>query len=237
VLLAAVGGGVYYMYRGGARAPGAPPQPIGAPVGDVRVAAPPQAPSQDPAADLSIYKENQSGSVAAPAFVAPPEQPTPRPVVAAPPPIPPNAGASAGGAAAMPAAHPSVATARPTTIDKILADNSGVKAPTRPLVKPAAKPVANAPGAAPAVTSDAPAGGVVVQIGAFSSKVLADDGWNAAAAAAPGSMAGKGKHVVPVTKADGSILYRTSITGFTSRADAEALCAKLRASGGSCFVR
>ena len=50
-------------------------------------------------------------------------------------------------------------------------------------------------------------------------------------------MAGKGKHVVPVTKADGSILYRTSITGFASRADADALCAKLRVSGGSCFVR
>ncbi len=251
VLLLAVGGGVYYMYRGGARAPGEPPQPIGAPVRDVKVAAPPQTPAQDPAAGLSVYKENQGDNVAAPAFVAPPEQPTPRPLAAAPPPsaAAPSPSASDEAAvppAAKPAAAPVAVTAavkpvikpvakppaKPTTIDKILADNSGVKSPTKALVKPAAPtPVTSTP------KPDATPGGAVVQIGAFSSKVLADAGWGAAAAAAPGSMAGKGKHVVPVTKADGSILYRTSITGFGSRADAEALCAKLKAAGGSCFVR
>jgi len=245
VLLLAVGGGVYYMYRSGARAPGEPPQPVGAPVHDVKVAAPPQAPAQDPAAGLSIYKENQGDNLAAPAFVPPPEQPTPRPVAAlstppatvaraapAPPAAPPAAvaakptGASQVAAAAKP-------PAKPVTIDKILADNSDVKSPTKPLAKPAAA------AATPASTAktDATSGGAIVQIGAFSTKALADAGWNTAASAAPGSMAGKGKHVAPVTKADGSILYRTSITGFASRADAEALCAKLHAAGGSCFVR
>jgi hypothetical protein len=242
VLLLAVGGGVYYMYRGGARAPGEPPQPIGAPVRDVKVAAPPQASAPDPAAGLSIYKENQGDSVAAPAFVPPPEQPTPRPGAAAPPAAAPLASVptTAAPAPAPPVvAAPAVAAmaktpAKPPTIDKILADNSDLKSPTKPLVKPAAKPATPAT-ATPG--SDAAAGGVVVQIGAFSSKVLADAGWNSAAATAPGSMAGKGKHVVPVTKADGSILYRTSITGFSSRADAEAMCAELKAAGGSCFVR
>jgi hypothetical protein len=250
VLLLVVGGGVYYMYRSGARAPGEPPQPIGAPVRDVKVAAPPQAPTQDPAAGLSVYKDNQGDNVAAPAFVAPPEQPTPRPLAAAPAaPAPPGPAATVKAVAAPappPAAKPatvvapSVATskpvakppAKPITIDKILADNSGVKSPTTPLVKPAPpRPVTATP------KPDAAPGGAVVQIGAFSSKALADAGWSTAAAAAPGSMAGKGKHVVPVTKADGSILYRTSITGFGSRADAEALCARLKAAGGSCFVR
>jgi hypothetical protein len=42
--------------------------------------------------------------------------------------------------------------------------------------------------------------------------------------------------VVPVTK-DGDTLYRTSITGFVSRDQAQALCARLKAGGGSCFVR
>jgi hypothetical protein len=249
VLLVAVGGGVYYMYRGGARSPGEPPQPVGAPVRDVKVAAPPQTPAQDPAAGLSIYKVNQGDNVAAPAFVAPPEQPVPRPVASAPLPAvaassqPPSVAASASTSSAPTAAAPVIASAKPAakpvaklpakpvTIDKILADNSGVKSPAKP-VKPAA---AAAPASPP--RSDAAPGGAVVQIGAFSTKVLADAGWNSAAATAPGFMAGKGKNVVPVTKADGSILYRTSITGFGSHADAEALCAKLKAAGGSCFVR
>jgi cell division septation protein DedD len=76
----------------------------------------------------------------------------------------------------------------------------------------------------------------VVQIGAFSSQSLADAGWSAAAAVAPGSMAGKNKKVVAMTK-DGATLYRTSITGFASREEAQALCDKLRAAGKTCFVR
>jgi hypothetical protein len=256
VLLAAVGGGVYFMYRGGVRAPGGPPQPIGAPVRDVKVAAPPSAPTPDPAAGLSIYKENQGDSVASPAFVPPPEQPTPRPGEAAPatsapaaqvasatPPVGPTPapGVTPTTPSVSVAKTPTAAAAKPTTkpvtIDKILADNSDVRSPTKPLVKPAAKPATPAPSAAATMKPESPAGGAVVQIGAFSSKSLADAGWNSAAASAPGAMAGKGKHVVPVTKADGSILYRTSITGFASRADAEALCARIKASGGSCFVR
>jgi cell division septation protein DedD len=229
LLLTAVGGGVYYMYRGGVRAPGEPPQPIGAPVRDVKVAAPPQAPAQDPTANLSIYKENQGDSVAAPAFVAPPEQPTPRP--GAPAPGAPVAGAPASPPVTAPAAVAPAPAARPVTIDKILADSSDVKPPARSLATAAVKPAAAAP------KPDAASGAAVVQIGAFSSKALADAGWDDAAATAPGAMAGKGKHVVPLTKADGSILYRTSITGFASRAEAEALCARLKAAGGACFVR
>jgi hypothetical protein len=35
---------------------------------------------------------------------------------------------------------------------------------------------------------------------------------------------------------DGDTLYRTSITGFASRDQALALCARLKAAGGVCFV-
>jgi cell division septation protein DedD len=49
-------------------------------------------------------------------------------------------------------------------------------------------------------------------------------------------MAGKGKKVVTVAK-DGATLYRTSITGFASREEAQALCAKLQGAGKTCFVR
>ena len=87
------------------------------------------------------------------------------------------------------------------------------------------------------VNSYASAGSTVVQIGAFSSKDLADSAWNAAAGAAPGAMAGRGKHVAAVTRADGKVLYRTAITGFATHADAVKLCAKLQAAGQSCIVK
>jgi cell division septation protein DedD len=78
-------------------------------------------------------------------------------------------------------------------------------------------------------------GSVLIQIGAFSTERLADQEWSRAAALAPGPMAGKGKRVVPVSKG-GETLFRTSITGFASRDQALALCDRLQAAGGHCFV-
>lgn len=75
-----------------------------------------------------------------------------------------------------------------------------------------------------------------MQIGAVSSTALADKAWNEAVAAAPGLAAGKGKSVQKIEK-NGGTLYRTAVTGFASKADAQAFCAKLQASGKSCFVR
>ena len=81
------------------------------------------------------------------------------------------------------------------------------------------------------------AGGVAaVQIGAFSSQALADSEWTKAVAVAPGAAAGKGKKVETVEK-NGATLYRTQVTGFSSRADAAAFCDKLKAAGKSCFVK
>jgi hypothetical protein len=229
LLLIAAGGGVFYIYRGGVRGPGDAPRPVGAPVGDVRTAAPRQVQTPDPAAGLSIYKDDPNAAPSAPAFVPPPEQPTPRPAPAtlaatappvalsrapeAPAPQASPAPIKVATAAAKPApAKPAKPTepAKPTSIDKVLAS------------------------AAPPAAKSGPA---MVQIGAFSSKDLADAGWNDAAGLAPGDMAGKGKRVVPLTKADGSTLYRTSITGFASHDEALALCAKLKAAGQSCFVK
>jgi len=227
LLLVAVGGGVYYIYRGGARGAGDAPRPVGAPVGDVRTAAPPQVQAPDPAAGLSIYKDDPNAASATPAFVPPPEQPRPRPAPTT--------------AATPAAAAPSTASAAPPALPvkapvTVVAKSTSAKARS---AKPAAPPkptsIANllADGA-PAAAKTGPA---VVQIGAFSSKDLADAGWNDAAGVAPGVMAGKGKRIVPLTKADGSTLYRTSITGFGSRDEAVALCAKLKAAGQACLVK
>ena len=48
LLLAVVGGGVFYLYRGGARGPGDAPQPVGAPLHEVRSVAPPEDPDAGP---------------------------------------------------------------------------------------------------------------------------------------------------------------------------------------------
>ncbi len=222
LLLVLVVGGGFFLYRGGARTPGAPPRPVGAPLGDVRMAPPPQAQPQDPAAGLSVYRDDPNAAPAAPAFVPPPEQPTPRPeppaVAQIAPPGPPPV---------RPAPSPAPAVA-------------SVVAP-RPVAAPphAPKPLTIADIAQSAETATAPPlreGAAVVQIGAFSSAALADAGWNQDAAVAPGVMAGKNKRVAEVNH-DGKTLYRASITGFSSRFEAQSLCDRLKAAGKTCFVR
>ena len=79
-------------------------------------------------------------------------------------------------------------------------------------------------------------GSAVVQIGAFSSTALADKGWTDVSSAMSGDMAGKSKRIEALEK-NGATLYRTSVTGFSSRASADAFCAGLKAKGKICFVK
>ena len=90
--------------------------------------------------------------------------------------------------------------------------------------------------AAPARAAAGPGSGWV-QIGAFSSPSLADQGWRDIARLAPGAMAGKGKMVQPIDRDDGTTLYRTYVTGFASVTAAQSFCAELRASGKACMVK
>jgi outer membrane biosynthesis protein TonB len=222
LLLAAVAGGVFFMYRSGSRNAGQAPQPLGAPLGDVRAPAPPQAQTPDAAAGLTISKDDPNAPTAAPTLAPPPEQPLPEAATAPPP--PPAASASAAVATAPPPPPPGAAAKtsaeKGDAIDRLIAQANTPKAAAT-TAKPATQDSTTAP---------------VVQIGAFSSEALADKEWSKAAAVAPGAMAGKGKRVVTVNK-DGATLYRTAITGFTSRDQATALCARLQAAGATCFVR
>lgn len=273
ILLAGVGGGVFWLYRGGVRAPGGAPEPVGAPVRDVRISAPPQTPTPDPAAGLSVYTRDPNGAPSAPAFIPPPEQPAPRPgaaavtpaaagsatpVVQTPAPSAPVAAEMAppGGPALYPVtpapAAPAAKREKPASIDSLLADAATPAKPakrrTKTVTTPAKAATVEAPAtslaakaasspAAKAASAKAAKGGYMIQIGAFSSQALADKGWTAAAGVAPAAMAGKGRKVAQVTKAGGAVLYRASITGFATRDEAQALCAKLAAAGKTCFVR
>jgi hypothetical protein len=225
---------IVMFYRSGVREAGQPPQTVGAPIGEIKAAAPAEAQPQDPAAGLQIYKAETGQPVPdaeKPIFTAPPEapaaRPAPAPVVVAPPPAAPVATTTLR--PALPAAQ---APAAPVT--KTPPPAPVAAAPKPAPTPPPAKVAAPAP-AAPKPAAVA-AGGAVVQIGAVSSTALANKAWNDAVAAAPGLAAGKGKSVEKIEK-NGGVLYRTAVTGFASRDAATAFCNKLKAAGKSCFVR
>jgi len=212
LILIVVVAGVLWLYRGGVRGANGGPPTIGAPAGEARTPAPAQSASPDTAAGLSIYKDNGAAASGPPTFAPAPEEPAARPVAVAPSPVAP----------------PSVP--KPRSADAIgdLLDKPPSAKPGKP-----AKPTVVAKSAPPPGVSPGPA---EVQIGAFSSAAQADQGWSAAAGIAPGAMAGMGKKVVPVT-VDGRTLYRTFVTGFASHDAAQALCARLKSAGRTCFVR
>lgn len=219
---------IVLFYRSGVREAGAPPQTVGAPVGDMKGAPPAEAQPVDPAAGLQIY-QSQDGEAppAAPNFTPPPEEPQlrPAPAVVAPPPkaapTTPIQAAPAQLPPAAPAPAPKAATPPPAKA-------------TTPAPKAAAPVAPPAKATTPAPAPKAATGAAAVQIGAVSSQALADKAYADAVAIAGGG--GKSKRVEAIQK-DGSTLYRTQVTGFGSRADAQAFCDRLKAAGKSCFVK
>ncbi|WP_340647184.1 SPOR domain-containing protein [Phenylobacterium sp.] len=209
---------IVVFYRSGVRQAGAAPQSVGTPVGAIKGPAPAEAQPVDPAAGLQIYQSSEGAAApTAPNFTAPPEQPAarePAPSVVVTP-------------AAKPAPIPAPVIAKPQQTGPVAAMP----------ISPEPKPVPALKPTLPAATPPVAAGGAAaVQIGAFSTSALADKGWSDAARIAPGATAGKGKRVEAIQK-DGATLYRTSVTGFASRADATAFCDQLKAAGKSCFVK
>lgn len=230
VVLLAIVGGVFLLYRGGVRhRDGDAPAAVGTPIAQMKTAAPPDA------NDTSLVISRIDSSNAANATFAPlPEQPLPRPLPVQAPqvvtatPLPPVGGAPASAAPRPVATKP----AKPVTIASLTDDAMAQKpaAPKPPPTITPPTPVATSAAAAPA------SGTGWVQIGAFSSAALAEKGWGDVAALAPAGMAGKGRKVEPVSK-DGKTFYRTYVTGFSGRDAAQAFCDKLKASGKACFVK
>ena len=120
------------------------------------------------------------------------------------------------------------------------ADASTAAKPTAHKAKPAklavADPVGDLVTSSTSATAAVPGGKSVVQIGAFSSTALADKGYADVSATLPSQMSGKAKHVQSLDK-DGTTLYRTWLSGFATRADAQAFCEALKAKGKTCLVK
>lgn len=261
LILIGLGVAIFMFYRSGVRGAGEAPTPVGTPVGEIKSPPPAQAQqAQDPGQGLSIYKAE--GAAEAPAssappatFAAPPEQPLPRPVApvaaqpiapakAAPAPASPPvqvaktepATAKAAPVAASPAAKPAPVPAKPAPKDAVGALlESKSPAPALAKIADAKKPAA-APAEAEASAANLAHGAAVVQFGAFSSAALATSEWGKLAKAYPAEMAGKGKLVESVQR-NGKTLFRGAVSGFSTRADAVAFCAKLKADNKACIVR
>lgn len=261
LVLLGLAAAIFVFYRQGARQAAGPPQVVGAPVGGLKAAAPADAQPQDAAAGLEIYR-SEGGQPpqmvpTQPQFTPPPEQPQARPqggppVIVTPPAPGPVTQSAAPPVTTLPppALRPAQSPPPPAAVapppkpvatppaKAVVPDKVAEKPKPAPEKAAAAKPAAEK---APAKVAEKPAakpvaGGAAVQIGAVSSTQLADKTWNEAVALAPGLAAGKGKGVEKVDK-EGKTLYRTSVTGFASKTEAAAFCAKLKAAGKACFVK
>jgi hypothetical protein len=226
IVLLAIIGGVFLLYRGGVRHKGDAPAVVGEPLGQIKTPAPVDANAAPPG--LTVSKVD--AAAANTAFAPPPEEPLPRPLpVQAPTTILSPAAPSAA------AAPPPSIRAKPVTIASLTDAAMTPKPPARPAPKPPTAPVIPPSPMATAPVTPAPGAGWV-QIGAFSSSALADKGWSDIAALAPAAMAGKGKRVEALSR-DGKTLYRTYVTGFAGHDGAQAFCDRLRAAGKACFVK
>jgi cell division protein FtsN len=209
-------GAIVLFYRSGVRQAGEGPAALGQPVTEMKSPPPPDSQPQDPAAGLQIYKSEtgRGEEPVAPTFTAPPESPAPRPA-------------------------PSAAPVQTAELPPALKPAQPVEAKPAPPPKPAAAAPKAAPAAPASPKPAAPAaasGRYSVQIGAFSSQAQADKGFADAGRITGVDIAGKGKKVEPI-KHGGSTLYRTSVTGFASQAQAQAFCGQLKAAGKACFVK
>ena len=244
LLLLALAAAIFAFYRGGLSEGSRAPKAIGEPVGELRAAAPPASGDVDPAAGLKIYQQAEGEPPPLQHnFTPPPEQPLPRPSVAPATPTSPPA-AVATPPAAVPAPTPASPPPAPVTVLPRPSPPPAAKPPqavpspappAKPVPKPAAPAAKPTPPPVAAPSKPTAAGGPAsVQIGAFSSAEIADREWSAAVARAGGS--GRGKRVERVER-DGSTLFRTTVTGFSDRAAAQAFCDRLKSAGKSCFVR
>lgn len=215
ILVLLVAGAGFWLYKDGRRGDDDQPRPVGTVVAETKAPPPAQAQPEDDSAGLQIYKQDDLAS-SAPTFAPGPEAVQPRPAPQAQPTTPVQA------AALRPAQAAPAPPSRPAVTPAPSAPTQVAVATPRPTM--------------PAVPPKGTGGPARVQIGAFSSEALADRGWSDAASVAPGLAVGKGKEVEAIDK-DGRTLYRTSVTGFSSRAEAQTFCDRLKGAGKSCFVK
>ncbi len=175
-----------------------------------------------------------------PAPVAAAPKPAPAPVAAAPKPTL-SVTAAAKPAASTPAKP---AAAPPKTVASLIQQNQATPPPAaKPAASlPATSPATGAPRAltpaapAPAAAAPAASGSYVLQIGAFKSQAEADAAWRAYRGKHAALLTGYSPDVRQVELGEKGTWYRLRIAGFNDREVASALCDRLKADGGGCFL-
>jgi cell division protein FtsN len=82
----------------------------------------------------------------------------------------------------------------------------------------------------------APGGSALLQIGAYKSQADADAAWRTYKARHAALLSGYGPDVQRADLGEKGTWYRLRIAGFPDRDVASALCERLKADGGSCFL-
>lgn len=177
----------------------------------------------------------------APAAAAPAPVAAPKPVASAVTPPPAAAPKPAATAPVKPAATPpktlagliqqSQATPPPAARPATPAPATAATGAPRTLT-PAPAAAAPKPAAAPAAAS----GAYVLQIGAFKSQAEADAAWRAYRGKHAALLTGYSPDVRQVELGEKGTWYRLRIAGFNDREVASALCDRLKADGGGCFL-
>jgi len=154
-------------------------------------------------------------------------------------PAAPAAMQSAASSPVVPARPPAVAPAAAAVSGPPQSAVSPPAPAETPAAKPAeiaaAKPAAAPPAAAPAA-ADAAAGGFALQIGAYKSQAEADTAWNLYKSKHAALVSSYSPDTVKADLGPKGTWYRLRIGPFSNRADAAALCEKLKADGGTCFL-
>jgi cell division protein FtsN len=223
----------------------APANPGGAatPYKGFKIYEQPAPPDEDTAQDVSPRTAAEAKANPAPATPAPAAA---KPTAPATPIAKPAAKVEAPPAKTIaPPVKAAEAAPKPAPVNKIPAPAPTPKAatatpaqPSAPLAPATAAPkqlAANAP-PAPGVQAPAASGAYVLQIGAYKSQAEADAAWNSYKAKHAALLTGYSPNVAQADLGDKGTWYRLRIAGFSSKDVASALCDRLKADGGGCFL-
>ena len=183
------------------------------------------APSDDPADGPVATTTSAAPPVAQPVTATPTKtQSSPAPVKPVEKPV--EKPAMAAAAPPKPAAPtlPGVATAAPRKLGAAAAPAAQAAVAPAPAV---------APPLAPAVI---PAGAYVLQIGAYKSQADADAAWKNYKGRHAALLSGYSENVVQADLGAKGVWYRLRVAGFSDKEVAGALCDRLKADGGACFL-
>lgn len=241
LVLAMFGGVVWMAYSYGVVHGRSEPRVLAAQPGPVRVAPANPGGTKTPYKGFKIYEQPapQDEADAAPQ-PAPAAKPAPQKTAQAEPQKPASAAAPAAKAITPKTMAPKVAaiakpapkpiTSKPATPKPLAAQPGHASAPPARLGTLAAGP------AAPKAAAPAAGGAYVLQIGAYKSQADAEKAWKSYKARHAALLAGYGPDIQKADLGAKGTWYRLRIAGFSGKDVALAVCTRLKAAGGSCFL-